>query len=400
MFRHLLKPIWKRKSRNLMLSLEIGLAFVVVFAVVAAASRFYQLYHQPIGFDYDSVWSVQIQTSDAEKMENDTAAYDKFTRSLRALPDVEQVAFAAYSPYENETWQTEYFQPDSNAATVSNLMQVSDSFFDTLHLSLQEGRAFSEADEGAAALPVVVNRHFAAAMFPGQEPIGKVFADGKLDAKDRKLMKVVGVVADFRNQGEYMSPVNFVITRYSPLASDEGLRTILLRVKPGTPRAFETTLSQQLKLVRNDWSYHISPMADQRQTMLKQVQIPLIVLTVIAAFLLFMVAFGLFGVLWQNTTRRVGEIGLRRAIGATAGDIYRQIVVEQLLLTSLALSVGLILLVQLPITGVLGENFGWRLFLVATGVSTTIMAFVSVLCALYPAWRASRLSPTEALHYE
>jgi hypothetical protein len=47
-----------------------------------------------------------------------------------------------------------------------------------------------------------------------------------------------------------------------------------------------------------------------------------------------MVAFGLFGVLWQNTTQRIPEIGLRRAVGASAADIYRQIVAEQLLLSS------------------------------------------------------------------
>jgi putative ABC transport system permease protein len=91
---------------------------------------------------------------------------------------------------------------------------------------------------------------------------------------------------------------------------------------------------------------------------------------------------------------------LRRATGATAVNIYWQIIVEQLLLTSLAMSVGLILLAQLPITGVLGENLSWPLFGVAAIIAMSIMALVSVLCALYPAWRASRLSPTEALHYE
>ena len=82
------------------------------------------------------------------------------------------------------------------------------------------------------------------------------------------------------------------------------------------------------------------------------------------------------------------------------GDIYVQIMVEQLLLTSLAILVGLTLLVQLPITGVFGENLNWPLFLTAALGSMAIMAMVSVLCAVYPAWRASRLSPTEALHYE
>jgi putative ABC transport system permease protein len=399
MFAHLLKPIWKRKSRNLMLSLEILLAFVVVFAIAAAASRFYQLYQQPTGFDFASVWSVEIQASSAQGLKNDTATYDRFKRSLEALPEVEQVAFAAYAPYTNDTWTSDFYLPDSGTSKPSNIMQVSDDFFDTMHMTLQRGRWFTNADEGESEQPVVINQRYAQAMFPGQDALGKVIADHKPGDKKRKTMKVVGIFEDFRNQGEFMAPTNFVISRFGQ-SSDEGIGNILLRLKPGTPRGFEATLLKQLKLVRNDWSYGISPLSDMRESMLHQVEIPLIVLTVIAAFLLLMVAFGLFGVLWQNTTKRIPEIGLRRATGATSANIYRQIVTEQLLITSLAMAVGLILLAQLPITGVFGENLSWTLFLIAALASASIMALVSVLCALYPAWRASRLSPTEALQYE
>jgi putative ABC transport system permease protein len=124
------------------------------------------------------------------------------------------------------------------------------------------------------------------------------------------------------------------------------------------------------------------------------------VVSVIAAFMVAMVAFGLFGVLWQNTTRRIPEIGLRRAIGAGAADIYRQIIAEQLLLSSTAMVVGLVLLVQLPLTGAFGEGLGWGVFISAAGLSMGVIYLLSLLCALYPGWRASRLSPTEALHYE
>jgi putative ABC transport system permease protein len=121
---------------------------------------------------------------------------------------------------------------------------------------------------------------------------------------------------------------------------------------------------------------------------------------IIAAFMLVMVAFGLFGALWQNTTQRIPEIGLRRAIGATAGEIYRQIVLEQFLLSSVAIVLGLALLVQLPLTRVLGEHLDWAVFAQAAMLSMAVIYLLSLLCALYPGWRASRLSPTEALHHE
>jgi putative ABC transport system permease protein len=127
---------------------------------------------------------------------------------------------------------------------------------------------------------------------------------------------------------------------------------------------------------------------------------PLAVLSVVAAFLLAMVAFGLFGVLWQNTTRRIPEIGLRRALGAPAGAIYRQIIAEQLLLSTGAMLAGLVLLVQLPLTGMLGEQLDWPIFICAAGLSMGLIYLLSLLCSLYPGWHASRMTPTSALRYE
>jgi putative ABC transport system permease protein len=235
-------------------------------------------------------------------------------------------------------------------------------------------------------------------MFPGRQPLGQQFTE-KADGATRTF-RVVGLVDDFRHRGPLMTPVNFVMTRFDPHAGKPRLRTILIKVAPGTPRAFEAALNRRLKLVRNDWAYEIAPLQTMRASMLKEQLVPFIVVSVIAAFMVAMVAFGLFGVLWQNTTRRIPEIGLRRAVGASAGDIYRQIVSEQLLLSSIAMIVGLVLLVQLPLTGALGEGLNWTVFLGAAALSMAAIYLLSLLCSLYPGWRASRLSPTEALHYE
>jgi putative ABC transport system permease protein len=142
------------------------------------------------------------------------------------------------------------------------------------------------------------------------------------------------------------------------------------------------------------------PQSAMRRSAMSTRMVPLIVLAVIAGFMLLMVAFGLFGALWQNTTQRIPEIGLRRAVGASAASIYRQIVAEQMLLSSVAIVVALGLLVQLPLTGALGDSLNWTVFGAAAGLSMGVIYLISLLCAVYPGWRASRLSPTEALHYE
>ena len=410
MIRHLLKPMWRRKGRNLLLSLEIALAFAVVFAIAATGLRYWQLYHQPVGFEWQNVWSVQLLMPDDSKFE-DAGLYGRYERALLELPEVESVAFSAYTPYENSEWNTQFDTADGAKRTIeTNVMPVSDNFFATMGVKVVEGRAFSEQDEGAAQGAVLVDRRFAETAFPGESAVGKLLSEHSWEqdtkgAAPKKFVKVVGVFDTFRNQGEYMAPKGFLFQRFSPLAAKDGnggfaMRTLLLRVKPGTTRIFETALSQRLKLVRNDASYRISPMRDLRESQLRTSTIPLVVLSVIAAFLLLMVSFGLFGVLWQNTTRRIPELGLRRATGATTGDIAGQIVLEQVLLCLLPIAVALLLLVQLPITGALGESLSWPLFAGAAALAIAVMVLVSVGCALYPAWRATRISPTEALHYE
>ena len=399
MFRHLLKLSWKRKTRNLMLSLEILIAFAIVFGVAAFGLRYWQLYNMPLGFESRDLWAVRMHVGDEEKTRIGLEGYEALRRGLMEMPEVRDVAFVTFEPYvnasmfsnlrrkagEGDGFNTELLDADDRAAAV-------------LGLKLVEGRWFSALDNGSADRPAVINRRMAEAMFPGERALGQVFFDreGKQDVPHR----VVGVVEAFRAKGELAAPLNHAFTRFVADQNRWDVRTILLRVAPGTERAFEKRLNERLKLIRKDWSYQITPSSAARASMLKQHMVPLVVVGIIAAFMLVMVAFGLFGALWQNTTQRIPEIGLRRAIGATAGEIYRQIVLEQFLLSSVAIVVGLALLVQLPLTRVLGEHLDWAVFAQAASLSMAVIYLLSLLCALYPGWRASRLSPTEALHHE
>jgi putative ABC transport system permease protein len=397
MLRHLLKLTWKRKSRNLMLSLEILIAFAILFGIAAFGLRYWQLYREPLGFDGVDAWKVDMQFG--EKTDDIPAeTYDRIQRDLLELPEVRAAGFVTHSPFTLSTWTTDYKSPQTGAKVETNNIEASDGFAEAVGLRLVAGRWFNASDDGQQATAAVLNRRVAAAMFPGRQPLGQRFTDDEKDGTH--TFRVVGLVDDFRNKGPLMTPTNFVLTRFAPHASTSRLRTIILKVAPGTPRAFEAKLNQRLKAIRSDWGYQIEPLKSMRASLLKEELIPLVVVAVIAAFMLVMVAFGLFGVLWQNTTRRIPEIGLRRAVGASAGDIYRQIILEQLLLSSVAIALGLALLVQLPLTGALKNILNWQVFLGAAGLSMGVIYLLSLLCSLYPGWRASRLDPTQALHYE
>jgi len=400
MFSHLLKLIWKRKGRNLMLSLEILIAFVIVFAIAAFALRSWQLYRLPTGYVYDDVWSVQILPGPESKSTFSPAAHDTFRRSLEAVPEIKQVGFASTSPYHFFTMSGEVTIPGTGLRIMTDMIEMDDASLPLLGVKLVQGRVFGQIDDGSAAAPVIINRSLARALFGTESAVGLQYDASPPNSKQPTMMKVVGVIDDYRNKGELDAPGNVTILRYRPAVFQTGMQSILIKVVPGTPRTFEHDLSRRLKLINNEWTYDVAPLAARRKVSLDVKLFPLISLSIIAAFLLLMVAFGLFGVLWQNTTRRIPEIGLRRAIGANAGQIYRQIIAEQFLLSSGAMLVALLMLVQLPITGALKESLNWPVFLGATALSMLVIYLLSLLCSVYPGWRASRLSPTEALHYE
>jgi putative ABC transport system permease protein len=125
---------------------------------------------------------------------------------------------------------------------------------------------------------------------------------------------------------------------------------------------------------------------------------PVLVITPVAGFLAIMVALGLTGVLWLAVTRRTREIGLRRAKGATRGDIRFQILGEIVILTSFALLPGVLLALQLPLVGALPVPAA--VYAVSLALSVLGIYLLAILCAWYPARLAVAVEPTEALRYE
>jgi putative ABC transport system permease protein len=115
-----------------------------------------------------------------------------------------------------------------------------------------------------------------------------------------------------------------------------------------------------------------------------------------------MVALGLTGVVWQNVTQRVREIGLRRAKGARIEDIHRQILGELAVMTSLALIVAVALVAQLPLLPLPAAfaMINGSAFAASIAISVLTIYGLTIGCGWYPARLATRIQPAEALHYE
>jgi putative ABC transport system permease protein len=391
------KLVWNRKRVNFLVTVEIFFSFLVLFAVVVLAAFYTDNYSQPLGFSYDNVWNVSI---DVKQKSDDyhSAAQVETTRQLflavKEFPEVEDAAGAHSAPFKLGASSSVYRLGDRVIRYQVN--EVTDGFKDVMGLSLVSGRWFGKEDDGANFDPVVINRRLAREAFGTEEAVGKVLSPP--DA--RRESRVIGVITDFRKNGELAELYNYVFERKDLNdVKQRPPRNLLMKMRPGVTAEFEERLINRLQSIAREWSFEIDPLAELRATRLKLSLAPVIAVGLVAGFLILMVGLGLTGVLWQNVTQRTKEIGLRRAKGATASNIYAQILGELLVITSFGLLAGIAVVVQFPLLDLVGSVSG-KVFFYSVAISVLLIYGLTILCGLYPSRLATRVHPAKALHYE
>ncbi|HYI12951.1 MAG TPA: FtsX-like permease family protein [Thermoanaerobaculia bacterium] len=396
MIRHLLKLVWNRKRANALIVAEIFVSFLVIFAVITGAVTYASAWKRPVGFQWKQVWDLSMEFDIDGREKANPELLNGVMRMLaeaRSYPEVEAAAISNTPPYAFSTSEgTRTF----DGRQVSFIFDdVSDGFEKVMQLQLVRGRFFSRQDDASPHQPIVVDTKTAEAVWGTADPIGQ-----KLEEDEGVFLQVVGVVKEYRKDGEVSSPMNMMFRRIHPEGKYGRLGShILVRVKPGTPPEFEVQLTERLRKISPEVSFQLRRMEKMRARMLRVRFAPLVLGGIIGTFLVAMVALGLTGVLWQNVTQRTREIGLRRAMGATGSNVHRQVLGEVAVLATIALLIGSVIVLQLPILGVFKLVSASAFTTGFIAALATIYA-LTILCGLYPSWLASRLQPADALRYE
>jgi putative ABC transport system permease protein len=310
------------------------------------------------------------------------------------MPEIESAGGTWSEIYSNAQWDTSLnygnrgIQAYRDYATVDALK--------SLKIEVERGRWFSAEDDGAQYVPLVINRKLAADLFAGEDPLGKLVEEG--DREHKTIFRVCGIISEFKQPGELAAREDYAFSRWSPV-SDGALRTIVVRVRPGTPASVEEAMLKRLQALQHDWTFQIERAEQARHSALKTRLLVLGAGALVAFFLILMVGLGMVGVLWQSITRRSREIGVRRALGATAGAVYRQILGELLVVTSAGLALGLLIVVQFPILQIMGWVRGEVVALAAV-IAMALIYALALAAGLYPSWLAGRVQPAIVLRSE
>ena len=408
MIKHLCKLVWNRKRINFLVTLEIFFSFLVIFAVIVFAVYYTDNYRRPLGFDYQNVWYIGVErragSGDKDKPQQ-LETSRRLLAALREFGEVESAAGVWGAPYSRGNWTSGRDDKKTGKSFHFGCNPVTDDLKDVLGLRMVGGRWFGKEDDGASYNPVVINRKLARDIFGDEDPVGKDISDP--EDKKKVEQRVVGLIDDFRKNGEFAELSGYAIYRndltFKPGArgniQGDPPRSLLIKVRPGTTAAFEEKLLARLQTEAKDWSFSIKPLVEMRASVFQEYLVPMAAFGLVAGFLLIMVGLGLTGVLWLNVTQRTKEMGLRRAKGATRRRIYKQILGELFIVTTIGLLVGTLVVVQFPLLDLMGFASP-EVYTASIFISLGLIYLLTTVCGLYPSLLAMRIHPAEALHYE
>jgi predicted permease len=315
---------------------------------------------------------------------------------VRALPGVEAASVARSvvlgpGPVSSSATRIEGYTPRPNENMNVSHNVVSGDYFRTTGIRLIEGRDLSDADVSDNAPVVVVNEAFVRRYLAGRSAIG-----ARVNMGGEEWLSIVGVVATSKVNDYTEDPLPMVFRSYSARFAPPAF-TLHVRTS-GEPMALTAAIRGAFAEVSAELPFLDAQRMDEITTIPYWPQkVGAIMLAAVGTLALLLAAIGIYGAMAYAVSRRVREIGVRVALGATRRDVVRMVVGRGLKLTGLGLVIGL--------AGALGVGQALRSQLL--GVSPRdplsfagvglLLAAVALLACVLPARRAARVDPMVAL---
>jgi putative ABC transport system permease protein len=387
------------RIRRALVVAEFALAIVLLVGAGLLVRSWWYVNNIDPGFTPARVLVMEVSSPMAFRIPAQRAdLYHRLLEQIQAVPGVESAGITGDLFSENPREHVLTVERDEGTVTERLRLtrdEVSADFFRTLGTPLLRGRLFSIEDRPEAQRVAIINDAMARRSWPERDPVGRRFRLGPRDSNG-PWYTVVGVVGDMRRQGperEALPQIFESLAQNPPRTGD-----LLIRTASDDPLTMAEALRAAVHRVeKNAPIYGVAPLEQRLGTYLTQRRFQTWLLTGFSFVALLMAAVGIYGLIQYSTATRTREIGLRLAVGAQAGDIFRMIIGEGLTLSLTGVALGLV--------GAwwLGRAGSSLLFgvtasdpLTFTTVSLLLTAVAAAAC-YFPARRAMKVDPIVAL---
>ena len=389
-----------RRIRRALVVAEFALAIVLLVGAGLLVRSWWYMTNTDPGFRPERVLVMNITAPPTFSVPAQrTDLYHRVLEQIQAVPGVESAGIIDDLFTGNPREQALTVERDAGAVferLVFTRDEVSADVFKTLGTPLLRGRVFSIGDRPEAPRVAIINDALARRSWPGQDPVGRRFKFGPQDS-DGPWYTVVGVVGNMRRQGleREALPQMFVSLAQNPASRNVDL---FIRTSSDDPLAMAGALRAAVgRVEKNAAISGVAPLEQQLGTYLTQRRFQTSLLSGFSVVALLMAAVGIYGLIQYSVATRTQEIGLRIALGAEAGDIFRTIIGEGLTLSLTGVALGLVGAWWL---GRAGSSLLYGVTasdpLTFTTVSLLLTAVATAAC-YFPARRAMKVDPIVAL---
>jgi putative ABC transport system permease protein len=377
----------------LLIGVQMTLAVTLLTGAGLLVRSFDKLSRVDPGFDTSRILTFRISASFGEERDY-TRTIQRINRTLdalRAIAGVEAAATSLSLSGLRDKVQLEFRLAEApDVPIIADALMVSPDYFDTMRIPLLAGEDCQPTTTAAGTTEVLVNRSFADRYLAGRVPIGLHMTAATPD-------RIIGIVADARENGSDRSPVPTV---YSCFSAGTPFPWFVVRTS-GQPMSVASdvrTTVNRLEPLRS--VYDLATLDDRIGHAYAQNRLRTLVLVLFACTALSLACLGVYGTMSYIVSLRRREVGLRLALGAARSGIVRHFVGQGVRVSALACVCGLAL--SMALTGLLsGMLYGVTRFDPTTLSSVVLVVLiVAVLASLLPASRAAFMPPLRALREE
>jgi len=402
--RPILSTLFRNKTAPLLIAAQVALTLAIIVNALYIIRERLDSAARPSGVDEANIGWLQL--SPVGDIENTKAVQESDLAALRAIPGMQSVAWSNQLPLTQSGWNTGGLAMTDEETQRSELSSAHyfspGSLIDTLGLKLIAGRDFlpeeiidHDPDLGnAAPQSVIITEALARSLDANATDPGQLIGKRLFGTSEGGTI-IVGIVerlqtpwtnAGVEGERSYILPIRYLTGQFQ----------YALRAEPGQIGSVLKTAAETLEKSRNDRVLNSQQtFAEIRERRYANEMLMAGLLIAVTVFLLVITASGIVGLasLWVNQRRK--QIGVRRALGARKIDVIRYFLVENALITTTGVLLGLVLALLLNQVLVREMEIP-RLPMEFLGVGMVIMWLLGIGAVLGPALRAAKVPPAVA----
>ena len=396
-----MRALARNKMRSALTMLGIIIGVGAVIAMVSVGQGAQQQAQQQIAAMGSNILFVGSGTVTRGGMRMGSGAtksliYEDMLAILREAPAVKAAAPGSQSSaqvvYGNDNWATQ-------------INGTEPQYFDIRTWPFQEGSSFSQDDVEMAANVAVIGETVRKNLFGATDPVGETIRISNLP------FKVVGVLVPKGTSAAMGQDQDDIIivpitTLQKKITGQDWLRWIMVSA---VSREASYTAQQQITgLLRDrhrirpgqDDDFMVRNLADVADLADQQAKLFTVLLASIASISLIVGGIGIMNIMLVSVTERTREIGIRMAIGATEGDVQQQFLIEAVVLSLAGGAVGI--MSGVGASYLITQTLGWPVLVSPMAIVAAVVfsMAVGIFFGFYPARKAARMDPIEALRYE